>query len=420
MGLLDRIKNAWNAFIGEEKDPYRYFRDLGYSHTYNPGRKPLTRGNERSLITAIYNRMALDVSDVKIEHVMLDKNDRYLKPIKDSLSSCLTLEANIDQNARDFLQDIVMSMFDEGVVAVVPIDTDRDPETGSYDIYTLRTGKILQWYPKKIQVEVYNDRKGIRECILVSKQNAAIIQNPLYAIMNEKNSTLQRLIRKLNLLDVIDEQSGSGRLDLIIQLPYIVKTEARKRQAEQRRVDIESQLSRSKYGIAYTDGTEKITQLNRSVENNLLKQIEYLTSMLYSQLGITTSVMDGTADEKTMLNYINRTIKPIIASISLEMTRKFLTQTARTQGHIITYFNEPFKLVPVSQLADIADKFTRNEIMSSNEMRQVIGMKPVNDPKADELSNKNLNPGENQTFANTTETVPDSQNIAVEGENQNG
>lgn len=387
---------------GEEYKRNLDFRNLGYSSSIRPDRMHLSKGNERSIVTSVYNRIALDCAAVSFKHVRLDENGRYTGVVNSGLNNCLTLEANKDQSARSFIQDIVMSLFDEGCVAVVPIDTSIDPSiSASYDIETMRVGKITQWYPDYVKIEIYNDRKGMKEEITQPKKLVAIIENPLYTIMNERNSTLQRLIRKLNLLDAIDEQSGSGKLDLIIQLPYIVKSEARKVQAEKRRKDIEEQLSGSKYGIAYTDGTERITQLNRSVENNIFSQVEYLTSMLYSQLGITTSILDGTANEQAMLNYMNRTVEPICSAIVDEFKRKFLTKTARSQKQTIMYFNDPFKLIPVTNLADIADKFTRNEIMSSNEIRQIIGMKPVDNPKADELRNKNLNAGEEQEFATT-------------------
>lgn len=374
------------------KDPSREFRDTGIGYAYRPDRPMFTRGNERSIVTSVYNRIALDVASVAIRHVRLDENNRYLEDINSGLNNCLSVEANIDQTGRAFIQDVVMSMFDEGCVAIVPVETDIDPEeTDSYKILSMRTGKILEWKPQHIRVRLYNERTGLKEDVLIPKKTAAIVENPLYAVINEPNSTMQRLIRKLNLLDVVDEQSSSGKLDLIIQLPYVIKTEARRLQAENRRQDIERQLSGSKYGIAYTDGTERITQLNRSVENNLMKQIEYLTSMLYSQLGITTSILDGTADEQTMLNYNNRTIEPILSAIVDEMKRKFLTKTARSQLQSIAFFRDPFKLVPVNDLAEIADKFTRNEIMTSNEIRQIVGMKPSDDPRADELRNKNLN-----------------------------
>ena len=383
-----RLKHAWDAFTGNNQV---FYRDLGTGYSYRADRPRMSRGNERSIVTSVYNRIALDVSALRIEHVRLDENSRFLSTIDDGLNNCLTLEANIDQTPRSFIQDVVISMFDEGSVAIIPVETTEDPNiSGSYDILSMRVGQILEWYPQHIRTRVYNERTGRKEDIVMPKSAVAIIENPLYAVINEPNSTMQRLIRKLNILDVIDEQSGSGKLDLIIQLPYVIKTEARRIQAENRRKDIESQLSGSKYGIAYTDGTEHITQLNRSVNNNLMSQIEYLTSMLYSQLGITQSILDGTADEKTMLNYNNRTIEPIISAIVDEMKRKFLTKTARTQLQSISFFRDPFKLVPINNIAEIADKFTRNEIMTSNEIRQVIGMKPSDDPKADELRNKNL------------------------------
>lgn len=388
MSFGSRLKHAWNAFTGTD---YTTYQDVGPGYSSRPDRIRLTRGNERSIITSVYNRIALDVAALNVQHIRLDENGRFLSVIQDGLNTCLTVEANIDQTARAFIQDIVVSMLDEGCVAIVPVDTTYDPSvTGSYDIQTMRVGKILDWYPQHVRVRLYNERTGTKENILVPKSTVAIIENPLYAVVNEPNSTMQRLIRKLNLLDVIDEQSGSGKLDLIIQLPYVIKTEARRQQAENRRKDIEAQLSGTKYGIAYADGTERITQLNRSVNNNLMSQIEYLTSMLYSQLGITQSILDGTADEKTMLNYNNRTIEPIISAIVDEMKRKFLTKTARSQSQSISFFRDPFKLVPVNDIAEIADKFTRNEIMTSNEIRQVIGMKPSDDPRADELRNKNI------------------------------
>lgn len=388
MSFGSRLKHAWNAFTGNIQMNYR---DLGMSYSYRADRPRMSRGNERSIVTSVYNRIALDVAALNVQHVRLDENGRFLSVIDDGLNNCLTLEANVDQTARSFIQDVVISMFDEGSVAIVPVDTTTDPNvSGSYDIQSLRVGQILDWYPQYIRTRVYNEQTGRKEDIVVPKSAVAIIENPLYAVINEPNSTMQRLIRKLNLLDVIDEQSGSGKLDLIIQLPYVIKTEVRRQQAENRRKDIESQLSGSKYGIAYTDGTEHITQLNRSVNNNLMSQIEYLTSMLYSQLGITQSILDGTADEKTMLNYNNRTIEPIISAIVDEMKRKFLTKTARSQRQSISFFRDPFKLVPVNEIAEIADKFTRNEIMTSNEIRQVVGMKPSDDPRADELRNKNL------------------------------
>lgn len=386
-----RLKHAWNAFFN--RDPTGSYKDVGIGYSFRPDRMHFSRGNERSIVTSVYNRIALDASSVDMFHVRLDDDGRFLSTMDSGLNNCLTVEANVDQSSRAFLQDVVMSMMDEGCVAIVPTDTDHDPGdgiAGSFDVDTMRTGQILEWYPRHVRVRVYNERIGRKEDILIAKQAVAIIENPLYAVINEPNSTMQRLIRKLNLLDNIDEQSSSGKLDLIIQLPYVIKTEARRLQAENRRKDIEDQLRGSKYGIAYTDGTERITQLNRPVENNLMSQIEYLTSMLYSQLGITQGVLDGTADEKTMLNYYNRTIEPILSAIADEMRRKFLTKTARSQHQSIEYFRDPFKLVPVSEIAEIADKMTRNEIMTSNEIRQEIGMKPSEDPKADELRNKNL------------------------------
>ena len=399
MSFGSRLKHAWNAFTGTD---YTTYQDVGPGYSSRPDRIRLTRGNERSIITSVYNRIALDVAALNVQHIRLDENGRFLSVIQDGLNTCLTVEANIDQTARAFIQDIVVSMLDEGCVAIVPVDTTYDPSvTGSYDIQTMRVGKILDWYPQHVRVRLYNERTGTKENILVPKSTVAIVENPLYAVVNEPNSTMQRLIRKLNLLDVIDEQSGSGKLDLIIQLPYVIKTEARRQQAENRRKDIEAQLSGTKYGIAYADGTERITQLNRSVNNNLMSQIEYLTSMLYSQLGITQSILDGTADEKTMLNYNNRTIEPIISAIVDEMKRKFLTKPARSQSQSISFFRAPFKLVPVNDIAEIADKFTRNEIMTSNEIRQVIGMKPSDDPRADELRNKNLSaPSESEPEIN--------------------
>lgn len=387
--LGSRLKNAWNAFLN--KDPTIEYKGGTVSYGSRPDRIRLSRGNERSIVTSIYNRIAMDASNVKIVHCHIDENDRYIDTISSPLNNCLTLEANIDQTSRAFIQDIVMSMFDEGCIAVVPIDTSINPKnTESYDIYTMRTGKIVEWRPYEVKVRIYNDRTGNKEDVWVLKKNAAIIENPLYAIINEPNSTMQRLIRKLSLLDVTDEQTASGKLDMIIQLPYVIKSAARKEQAEERRKDIEAQLANSKYGIAYTDGTERITQLNRSVENNLLKQVEYLTNLLFSQLGITQSILDGTADEKTMLNYMNRTIEPIVSAITDEMKRKFLSKTARTRGQSIFAFRDPFKLTPISNLAEMADKFTRNEIMTANEFRQILGMKPSDDPKADQLINSNM------------------------------
>nr|DAP15058.1 MAG TPA: portal protein [Bacteriophage sp.] len=383
-----RLMHAWNAFTN--RDP-TYPRTLGESYYHRPDRIQFTRGNERSIATAVYNRIAMDVAAVGIRHVKLDENGRYSSDIDSGLNKCLNLEANIDQTGRAFIQDVVMSMLDEGCVAIVPVDTSMDPTvSGSYSIDSMRTGKIVQWYPQHVKVRLYNDRTGKKQEVTLPKSTVAIIENPLYAVINEPNSTMQRLIRKLSLLDVTDEQTASGKLDLIIQLPYVIKTQSKRDEAERRRKEIERQLAGSKYGIAYADGTERVTQLNRSVENNLMKQIEYLTEMLYSQLGITQTVMDGTADEKTMLNYNNRSIEPIVSAIVDELKRKFLTKTARSQGQSIMMFRDPFKLVPVDNIAEIADKFTRNEIMTSNEFRQVIGMKPSNDPKADQLVNANI------------------------------
>lgn len=386
-----RLKSAWNAFMN--KDPTRdLFEPYGSGSYFRPDRVRLSRGNERSIITSIYNRIALDVAAVDIKHVRVDEDERFLEEIDSGLNNCLTTEANIDQTGRGLIQDAVMSMFDEGCIAIVPIDTNDNPEVGmfgSFDIESMRIAKIIEWYPQKVKVEAYNDQTGRKEQFTISKRAVAIIENPLFAVINEPNSTMQRLIRKLSLLDVVDENSSSGKLDLIIQLPYIIKTDARRAQAETRRKDIENQLAGSKYGIAYTDGTEHITQLNRPVENNLLSQVEYLTNLLFSQLGITQEILNGSADEKTMNNYFNRTIEPILSAITGEMRRKFLTKTARTQGQTIKFFRDPFKLVPVADLAEIADKFTRNEIMTSNEIRQIIGMKPSKDPKADELVNSN-------------------------------
>lgn len=405
-----RFKRAWNIFMN--RDPTDTFREVpwGTSYGYRPDRIRMTRGHERSTITAICNRMALDAAAINLIHARVDENGNYLELIDDSLNQCLTVEANLDQTGRALRQDIVMSMFDEGVVAVVPVEADFDPdENNSYKIYSLRCGKILQWMPSHVRVRLYNETTGRFQEVVVPKRYTAIIENPLFAVMNEPNSTMQRLIRKLNILDAIDEQSGSGKLDLIIQLPYVIKSQARKDQAEQRRKDIEQQLAGSKYGIAYTDGTEHITQLNRSVDNNLMNQIEYLTKMLYSQLGITESIMDGTANEETMLNYNNRTIEPILSAIADEMTRTFLTKTARTQRQAIAFFRNPFKLAPVSQIADIADKFTRNEIMSPNEVRQIVGMIPSDDKRANELRNRNLNESkENTELTDAASSATDS------------
>lgn len=410
-----RLKNAWNAF--RNRDPTQNFINNGTSYYYRPDRPRFTRGNERSIVTSVYNRIALDASSITIQHVRLDNNGRFLSTMNSCLNNCLTLSANIDQTGRAFIQDVVMSMLDEGCVAIVPTDTSDNPNrTDSYDIGTMRVGKIVEWQADRVKVRLYNEQTGRKEDIFMLKKTVAIVENPLYAVMNEPNSTMQRLIRKLSLLDITDEQTASGKLDLIIQLPYIIKSEARRQQAEQRRKDIEMQLAGSTYGIAYSDGTEKITQLNRPVENNLMKQIEYLTSTLYSQLGITQTILDGTADDKTMLNYYNRTIEPIISSIVDEMKRKFLSKTARSQKQSIMFFRDPFKLVPINDIAEIADKFTRNEIMTSNEIRQIVGMKPSEDPKADELRNSNISQSKEE-IASVEEI---SKQIKEEGENQNG
>lgn len=421
MGLLDRFQRSWNAFMN--KDPTNDYRiDYGgMSYSQRPDRPRLTRGNERSIITAIYNRIAMDVAAIDIKHCKLDDNGRYLEDIESGLNNCLTLEANIDQSGRAFIQDAVMSMLDEGVVALVPIDTSVNPmDTSSYDILTMRTAKIIQWYPRHVKLLAYNDRTGNKEELVMPKSRVAIIENPLYSVVNEPNSTMQRLIRKLNLLDIVDEKTSAGKLDLIIQLPYVIKSEAKRQQAEARRKDIEMQLTGSAHGIAYTDGTERVVQLNRPVENNLLKQIEYLTSMVYGQIGFHQTILDGTADEKTMLNYNNRLIEPIVSALVDGMNRTFLTKTARSQKQTVSFFRDPFKLVPVENIADIADKFTRNEIMTSNEIRQIVGMKPSKDPKADELRNSNLNhPDEKQTNVGKPGSDIDTQ-INEKEENQNG
>ena len=412
MGFIDRLKHSYNAFVNNRDPTYRY-QDIGTGYYRKPDRTIFTRGNERSIVASVCNRIAMDVAALDIRHVDLDDEGRYISTRPSGLNECLSVEANLDQSGRAFIQDVVISMLDEGCVAIVPIETSVDPtDTDSYEIHSLRTGKIMEWYPAHVKVRVYNERTGQKEDLILPKRKVAIIENPLYSVMNEPNSTMQRLIRKLNLLDAVDEQSGSGKLDLIIQLPYIIKTAARRQQAEDRRKDIEEQLSGSKYGIAYTDGTERITQLNRPVENNLMKQIEYLTSMLYSQLGMTQSVMDGTADEKTMLNYQNRTTEPIVSAIVDGMKRTFLSKTARTRNQSIVYFSDPFRLVPVSELAEIADKLTRNEIMTSNEVRQKIGMMPSSDPNADELRNKNLSAAK--------EPAKETQPIIQKEDNQNG
>ena len=408
MSLGARLKHAWNVFKANEFVKPRW--DIGPSYHYRPDRPIFSRGNERSIITSVYNRIALDVAAITIQHVRLDDEGRFTSVMNTSLNSCLSLEANLDQTGRAFIQDIVQSMLDEGCVAIVPVDTDDDPEEGSWKIETMRTGKILEWYPQHVKVRVYNEQTGKKEDVLVPKRTVAIVENPFYAVMNEPNSTMQRLIRKLNILDAIDEQSGSGKLNLIIQLPYVIKTEARRQQAEKRRKDIEEQLSGSKYGVAYTDGTEHVVQLNRPVDNNIMSQIEYLTSMLYSQLGLTQTIMDGSADDKTMLNYLTRTVEPILSAIVDEMKRKFLTKTARSQKQSILFFRDPFKLVPVGEIAEIADKMTRNEIMTSNEIRQKIGMTPSKDPNADKLRNSNLSAPKEESIEQTISKEDKVQN----------
>lgn len=409
--LMSRFKTAWNAF--RNRDPTIFYREPGMSYAYRPDRVRFSGGNERSIITSVYNKISVDVASIDIKHCRLDSNSRYIKDIDSGLNNCLTLEANIDQDNRAFRQDVVMSMFDEGAVAIVPVDANTDPTTGSFDVLTMRTGKIIEWFPRSVMVEVYNDRIGKKERIILPKTSVAIIENPFFSVMNEPNSTLKRLIRKLNLLDAIDEQSGSGKLDLIIQLPYVVRGETRQKHAEQRKESIVEQL-KGPYGIAYIDGTEKITQLNRPVENNLLKQVEYLTNMLYSQLGMTPAVLDGTADEQTMLNYNNRVVEPIIAAITGAMKRSFLSKTARTQGQTILYFRDPFKLVPINNIAEIADKFTRNEILTSNEVRQIIGFKPADDPKADKLINSNISqPNEGSTNLPVTRSMEELLNTPM-------
>lgn len=416
MSITSRLKHSWDAFVNNRDPTYEY--NYGSSYGRRPDRPRFSRGNERSIVTSVYNRIAMDVASIKIQHCVLDENNRFISVINSKLNECLTTEANLDQSGRAFFQDVVMSMLDEGCVAIVPVETTLDPKiTRSYDILSMRTGKIIQWYPKHVRVRVYNDNIGKQEELVFPKDMVAIIENPLYAVINEPNSTNQRLIRKLALLDVTDERTASGKLDLIIQLPYVIKSQARRKQAEDRRKDIEMQLTGSTYGIAYTDGSEKITQLNRPVDNNLMKQIEYLTNMLYSQLGMTQSVLDGTADEKTMLNYNNRTIEPIVSVIVDEMKRKFLTKTARSQRQSILLFRDPFKLVPVNDIAEIADKFTRNEILTSNEIRQIIGMKPADDPKADELRNSNISEAKQDI---TPQEAGASKNLKKEVNIQNG
>lgn len=422
MGLFDRLKKAWNVLTANSPPKTEFYLqkpyvDLGRSSTYRPDRVYYTKGQEKTLINAVYNRIAMDVATVNIRHVKLDSDKRFKEEMKSTLNDCLSVEANKDQTARAFIQDVVMSLFDEGCIAIVPIDYDDEPETRDgqdVDILTMRVGRIVQWYPNDIRVEVYNDRLGYKQEITVPKERAAIIENPFYAIMNEPNSIMQRLVKKFNLLDIIDAQSGSGRLNLIIQLPYVIKTEARKKQAAERSADIEKQLAESNYGIAYTDGTEKITQLNRPAENNLMNQIQFLTSMLFSQLGVTEEILNGSADPKTMQNYMNRCVNPICRAIVEEMDRKFLTKTARTQGQAITYFNDVFKLIPVDQIPDFADKLTRNEIMSSNEFRQILGMKPSSDPKADKLVNKNISQPDEEESSSSTSQETEETSAATE------
>lgn len=406
--LRSRVRNAWNAF--RNRDPTSFYREPGMSYTYRPDRVRFTRGNERSIVTSVYNRIAMDVAAIELKHCKVDQNGQYIADMKTGLNECLSLEANIDQTSRAFIQDVVMSMFDEGAVAIVPVDTDGNPDLGSFDVLSMRTAKILEWYPKSVKVRVYNDQTGQKQDIIRPKRSVAIVDNPLFSVINEPNSTMQRLVRKLNLLDAIDEQSGSGKLDLIVQLPYAVKGELKMQQAEQRRNNIIDQL-KGPYGIAYIDGTEKVTQLNRPIENNLMKQIEYLTNMLYSQIGMTPSVLDGTANEAVMLNYNNRTIEPIVSAIVGAMKRNFLSKTARTQGQTIMSFRDPFKLVPINNIAEIADKFTRNEILTSNEIRQIIGFKPSSDPKADQLVNSNI------AQPNTAENESSPQEPPVEESN---
>lgn len=408
----NRLAHAWNAFVNNPDPKPRNSGFGGFSNSgANPSRTRLIVSGDRSIISSIYTRIGIDVASISMYHVYLDDNKRYLRDANTGLNNCLTLQANIDQLARAFRQDIAMTLFDKGVIAIVPVDTSDTPLlSGSYDILSLRVGEIINWYPRHVRVRVYNDKKGIREDITMPKSVVAIIENPLYSVMNEPNSTLQRLLRKLNLLDTIDEASGSGKLDLIIQLPYVVKNDTRKQQAESRAKDIEQQLKGSKYGVAYTDGTEHITQLNRPVENNMLAQVELLTGMLYSQLGLSSTVFDGTADEKTMLNYYNRTIEPILGAIAESMKANFLTKTARTQGQSVEYFRDPFKLLAIEDLSEIADKLTRNEILTSNEFRALIGFKPSSDPNADKLLNKNL-PIQAQPAGALPPGVPNQQGL---------
>ena len=404
--FIDRLQHAWNAFRGRDRPSSK---ELGSGSYYRPDRRVnVLRGNDKSIVTSVINRISVDVASVNILHARVDSNGNYVDTIKDSLNDCLTLEANIDQTGQAFFIDLASTMLSGGCVAAVPIDTSIDPNiSSSYEIESIRVGLVTQWFPKYVQVNVYNQLTGMREEIVVPKEQVAIIQNPFYDVMNEPNSTLQRLIRKLSLLDSVDEQVSAGKLDMIIQLPYTIRSEARREQAEHRRKDIEMQLRDSKYGIAYTDATEKITQLNRPLENNLLNQIEYLTNQLYSQLGITPEVLNGTASEETMLNYFNRTVEPILTAIADEFKRKFLTKTARTQGQSILFIRNPFKLVPLSKIAEIVDKFTANEILTSNEIRGIIGYRPVENDRANQLINKNINPLELQGVEDPTLALPD-------------
>ena len=419
MGLKDRLQHGWNAFLGRD-GPYYDYRNYGEAYYTKPDRVRFTRGHERSIINAVYNRIAIDAATIDIRHVRTDEDGRYKEEMKSDLNECLSLSANKDQNGRQFIQDVVMSLLDEGCVAIVPVDTTANIETMSFDIQSMRVGKIVQWHPDYVRVKVYNDRNGHEQEITLPKESVCVVENPFYSVMNEPSSTASRLIRKLNLLDTIDEHNSTGKLDMIIQLPYIIKTPARRQQAENRRKDIELQLSTSKYGIAYTDGTEKITQLNRSIDNNMIEQVEYFTNMLYSQLGITQAIMDGTADEKVMQNYYTRTIEPIISAITDEMKRKFLTKTARTQRQSIMFFRDPFKLMPIADFAELADKLTRNCIASSNEIRQAIGMKPVDDPQADQLINNNLSQPKEALEAAETAKIDKSMKRKKTEENQNG
>ena len=419
MGFKDRLQHAWNAFTNRDPtEEYRYTG--GYSSSSRPDRHRLSRGNERSIATSVLNRISMDASAINISHAKIDQNGRFLSYVNSGLNNCLTLEANKDQTGRAFIQDIVLSMLDEGSVAIVPVDTDISNDgLNIVKIETMRVGKIKEWFPNHVMVELYNDNTGFNQDVKLAKSAVGIVENPLYAVINEPNSTLQRLIRKLVLLDSVDNQSSSGKLDLIMQLPYVIKTEARRKEANRRKKDLEDQLSGSKYGIGYIDGTEKVTQLNRPIENNLMKQIEYLTSMLYSQLGITTSVMDGTADEKTMLNYYHRTVEPILAAIADELKRKFISKTARTQGQSIVYIRDPFRLLSLENLAEIADKFTRNEVATANEIRQAIGMQPSDDPKADKLQNSNMpQPTENTNpeLPSPMETTTQNGGLDVDAE----